>query len=139
MQSNNTGPSDLPVSPKDGRIDFSKYSTEQLQDLRHTIDGRSHPQNLRNLLAELSKREAAGPDAVIFRDLHELAVRFTPRNGIVGWAQGVLSRSTLYGSGEIEQARAASGQRSFACVVAEPFRQVASQPPCSIHVEVRER
>lgn len=101
MQSNNNGPGDIPVSPKDGHIDFSKYSTEQLHDLRHTIDGRSHPQNLRNLLAELSKREAAGPEAVTFRDLQEFAVRFTPRDGIVGWAQGVLSRSILYGSGAI--------------------------------------
>jgi rhomboid protease GluP len=101
MESNNSGPGDLPVSPKDGQIDFSKYSTEQLQDLRHTIDGRSHPQNLRNLLTELSKREAAGPESVTFRDLHEFAVRFTPGDGIVGWVQGVLSRSTLYGSGVI--------------------------------------
>ncbi|HEY0682497.1 MAG TPA: rhomboid family intramembrane serine protease [Steroidobacter sp.] len=101
MQPINTGPGDVPVSPKDGQIDFSKYSTEQLQDLRHTIDGRSHPQNLRNLLAELSKREAAGPDTIRFRDLQEFAVRFTPRDGLVGWVQGVFSRSTLYGSGVI--------------------------------------
>jgi membrane associated rhomboid family serine protease len=101
MGSNNSGSGDIPVSPKDGQIDFSKYSTEQLQDLRHMIDGRSHPQNLRNLLAELSKREAAGPEAVTFRDLHEFAVRFTPRDGIMGWVQGVLSRSILYGRGAI--------------------------------------
>lgn len=101
MQVSNTDCGDVPISPKDGQIDFSKYSTEQLQDLRHTIDGRSHPQNLRNILAELARREAAGPDAVTFRDLYEYPVRFTPRDGIAGWTQGLLSRSALYGSGFI--------------------------------------
>ncbi|GFE90266.1 rhomboid family intramembrane serine protease [Steroidobacter agaridevorans] len=101
MAANDTGPGGVPVSPKDGQIDFSKYSTEQLQDLRHTIDGWSHPQNLRNLLAELSKRESAVPEAVAFRDSQEFAVRFTPGDGIVGWGQGVLSRSVLFGSGVI--------------------------------------
>ena len=98
MHVNDNG-GDILISPRDGQIDFSKYSTVQLQDLRHTIDGRSHPQNLRNLLAELSKREAAGPDAIIFRDLHEFSVRFTPRDGIAGWIQGLLSHSPLSGHG----------------------------------------
>lgn len=100
MRTNDTG-GGIPVSPRDGQIDFSKYSTEQLRDLRHTIDGRSHPQNLRNLLAQLSEREAAGPDVVDFRDLAEFTVRFTTRDGLAGWMQSLLSRSVLYGNGVI--------------------------------------
>jgi membrane associated rhomboid family serine protease len=95
---NNTG-SDVPISPRDGAIDFSKYSTDQLQDLRHSIDGRTQPQNLRNLLAELAAREAAGPDTVKFRDSREFAVRFTARDHVIGWMQGWLSRSPLFGQG----------------------------------------
>lgn len=92
---------DAHVSPKDGQIDFSKYSTEQLQELRHTIDGRSHPQNLRNILAELAGRDASGPERIAFRDLHEYPVRFSSRDGLAGWLQGLVARSPLHGSGFI--------------------------------------
>jgi len=93
-----------PSSPnaRDGLIDFSKYSTEQLFDLRETIDGNSFPLNHRKLVAELERRqnaeaaEGAGPAADRWQ------VRFTGADGVLGWIEALRKRQPLYGEGWAE-------------------------------------
>ena len=48
------------AGPRDGTIDFARYSTEQLEELQFGIDRRAFPQNFANLSAELQRRAASG-------------------------------------------------------------------------------
>jgi hypothetical protein len=71
------------VDPRDGTIDFTRYSTEQLEELQFGIDRRAFPQNLANLSAELERRAASGTaqsDAAS-------NVRFSSRDGLTGWIE----------------------------------------------------
>jgi membrane associated rhomboid family serine protease len=88
------------ANPRDGLIDFTAYSIEQLRDLRHSIDPDAFPENFKHLLAALEQKEELiaqlplPPDAV--------AGRFTARNGLLGWIQARCSRSPVYGMGSLE-------------------------------------
>jgi membrane associated rhomboid family serine protease len=88
------------ANPRDGLIDFSPYSIEQLRELQFSVDPTGFPQNYRNLLAALGQKEAsimASPppgDAV--------TGRFTSRSGLLGWIQAKFRRSPVYGPGTLE-------------------------------------
>jgi hypothetical protein len=84
----------------DGLIDFSKYSTDQLNDLRYSIDRSSYPVNHRNLLAELERRIPFGGDEGAAADRWQ--VNFTRRTGLLGWFEGLGRRQQVYGDGWIE-------------------------------------
>jgi rhomboid protease GluP len=86
------------TNPRDGAIDFSRYSDEQLEELKYSIDARTSPLSHANLTAELEKRrtQAAEPTAP------SCSGRFTPRDGVLGWLQAKRGRSPVYGSGSIE-------------------------------------
>lgn len=90
--------SDL-VSPRDGLIEFSTYSTAQLEDLQHSINRSTHPRDFINLSRELSRRrqmetEPGSAD-------HEYAVQFTARGGLIGWMEALFKRCPLHGHGSI--------------------------------------
>src|SRR5258708_33192063 len=88
------------ASPRDGLIDFTPYSIEQLRELQHSIDPEAFPENLKRLLAALKEKEAP----VMQPPLPGGAVvgRFTSRDGILGWIQAKFARSPLYGFGSLE-------------------------------------
>jgi rhomboid protease GluP len=78
-------------------MDFSRYSLEQLEDLRHAIDRRAFPQNFEKLLEALEwRRQQQAQAASIF------AGRFTSQEGFLGWLQAKRRRSPVYGNGSIE-------------------------------------
>jgi membrane associated rhomboid family serine protease len=84
----------------DGLIDFSKYTNEQLADLQYTIDRATYPLNHENLLAELAmRRDAVSEKAAVE---NRLPVRFTDRDGIMGWLESINERKRLYGQGWTE-------------------------------------
>ncbi|HEY4214893.1 MAG TPA: rhomboid family intramembrane serine protease [Steroidobacteraceae bacterium] len=114
-----------PQNPRDGSIDFARYSLEQLNDLRFTLDRNAFPVNYANLIAELERRVAAGTSAephptpapdpnpgsaplVEPSDSpHEpsaqpVSVRFTSHAGLLGWLEAKSRRLPLYGSGFVE-------------------------------------
>src|SRR5215475_9275853 len=85
------------VDPRDGTIDFTRYSTEQLQELQFGIDRRAFPQNFANLTAELERRAASGTaqsDAAI-------NVRYSSRDGLAGWIEARGRHNPLYGAGSV--------------------------------------
>lgn len=87
-------------NPRDGLIDFTSYSLQQLQELRHSIDSTAFPMNFSNLMAELERRERPS-DAQPAGDAN-YAVRFTSRDGLRGWLQAKLKRMPVYGTGSID-------------------------------------
>jgi len=102
MDNHNKSPDGSPnrataASVRDGLIDFSTYSTAQLNDLQHGINRETHPQDFRNLVKELTGRESRSLDFTA--DDREYSVRFTSRGGILGWLQSRYRRSSLYGPG----------------------------------------
>src|SRR5580700_10081475 len=44
-------------SPRDGSIDFTAYSIEQLRELQFSIDPKAFPENFRRLVAALKQKE----------------------------------------------------------------------------------
>ncbi|TLZ43444.1 MAG: rhomboid family intramembrane serine protease [Gammaproteobacteria bacterium] len=88
------------ANPRDGAIDFTRYSDAQLEELKYTIDPRSSPLSYAHLIAELERRRAQAtepPSAPA-----SSPGRFTPRDGLFGWLQAKRGRSPVYGSGSIE-------------------------------------
>jgi membrane associated rhomboid family serine protease len=86
-------------NPRDGLIDFSGYSSAQLEELQYGIDRRASPRDFANLMSELERRrrEAAGsltPQGAV-------PVRFTTRDGLWGWLQATRRRCPVYSTGEI--------------------------------------
>jgi len=90
----------LSANPRDGTIEFSSYSTAQLEDLKFAIDPRAFPQNYARLCAELERRRAVPVDSVTPTTV--FAGRFTPSDGLRGWFQAKGRRSPVYGAGTIE-------------------------------------
>jgi membrane associated rhomboid family serine protease len=96
--------------PRDGTIDFTRYSLDQLNELRDTLNQTTFPLNYSNLLAELQRRtnEAAPPTATTSAEPPQhsppqpIAVRFTPHDGLRGWLQAQSRRLPLYGAGFVE-------------------------------------
>src|SRR6185437_1099156 len=75
---------------RDGSIDFTRYSLEQLNELQFTLDKSAFPNNYANLLAELQRRAASQPDARPQESTHATppqAVRFTAHEGLYGWLE----------------------------------------------------
>ena len=83
--------------PEDGRIQFSRYATEQLRELRAGIDRRVFPVNFANLVAEIERRAADASPVPALAD-----GRFTFHEGLRGWLEAKGQQSPLYGSGSIE-------------------------------------
>jgi len=93
-------PSDQQSHPRDGGIDFSSYTTAQLEDLKHTIDARAFPQNFARLLAELEQRQRKHDGGSGENEAY--ACRFTPGDGLWGFIQATIRRSPVYGFGSID-------------------------------------
>ena len=88
------------ANPRDGLIDFTAYSIEQLRDLRHSIDPDAFPENFKHLLAALEQKEQLIAQPPVSCD--PVAGKFTSRNGLLGWIQAGFSRSLVYGIGSLE-------------------------------------
>lgn len=95
-ENNNTGSSPEPSSRRDGGIDFSRYTTQQLQELQGNLDAAASPLIHAALSAELERRTTAAPQATRWTG------RFTRRPGLAGWLFAKLRRSPLYGEGAVE-------------------------------------
>jgi membrane associated rhomboid family serine protease len=88
-------------NPRDGSIDFTRYSLAQLEELQYGIDPANSPQDHQNLISEIQRRrqpEASGPQQPAET---WTAGRFTPADGWRGWLQAKRSGSPLYGAGAI--------------------------------------
>jgi membrane associated rhomboid family serine protease len=88
------------ANPRDGLIDFTPYSIEQLRELQHSIDPEAFPENLRRLLAALTEKEAPAMQPLLPGDA--VAGRFTLHGGLLGWIQAKFARSPVYGFGSLE-------------------------------------
>jgi membrane associated rhomboid family serine protease len=87
-------------SPRDGSIDFTAYSIEQLRELQFSIDPKAFPENFRRLVAALKQKEE--PIIQPLPPGETVVGRYTPRNGLLGWLQAKFERSPVYGIGSIE-------------------------------------
>ncbi len=95
---------------RDGSIDFSRYSLEQLNELRFVLNENAFPLNCANLVAELERRDPlqSSPksleSSLAPRELPLAAgkVRFTAHDGLRGWLQAKSRRLPLYGEGFVE-------------------------------------
>src|SRR6185295_18293291 len=85
--------SDESNSPNDGgrvpasRPDLSGYSAEQLRDLLHQ---------------ELLRRQKSEPSDV---PTESVSVRFSRRDGFIGWLESLVRRQLLYGKGSVSAER----------------------------------
>jgi membrane associated rhomboid family serine protease len=95
-ENNNNESRPEPSSRRDGNIDFSRYATPQLEELRDSLDPAASPLNHAALLAELARRATSIPQAPRWEG------RFTQRSGLLGWLSAKLRRSPLYGEGTVE-------------------------------------
>lgn len=103
MSEHTPRPPDTPVVPdrSGGAIDFSQFSTEQLLELRAAFDASRLPLERAAVEHELARRgllsdESAPPLLLRFE------VRFTRRDGIVGWLEAKSARGPLFGAGTVE-------------------------------------
>ena len=94
-----SGSTDSAPAAKDGLIDFSTFSTEQLTYLKDSINPSTHPQDLRNVIEELARRELNASEAA--DTAREYPVRFTSRGGLAGWVNSLYRRIPLHGAGTI--------------------------------------
>jgi membrane associated rhomboid family serine protease len=88
------------ANPRDGLINFTPYSIEQLRELQHSIDPEAFPENLKRLLAALKEKEAPAMQPSLPGG--SVVGRFTSRGGVLGWIQGKFARSPVYGFGSLE-------------------------------------
>ena len=96
-----------PREVRDGSIDFTRYSLEQLNDLRFTLDRNAFPANYANLLQELQRRASHAQQPQTAEPSHGLGVgtqriRFTAHDGLRGWLEAKSRWLALYGEGFIE-------------------------------------
>jgi membrane associated rhomboid family serine protease len=92
---------------RDGSIDFTRYSLEQLHELRFALNKSAFPVSFANLLAELERRAAEPAAARLPGAYHELplravTIRFTVHDGLRGWLEAKTRRLALYGEGFVE-------------------------------------
>jgi membrane associated rhomboid family serine protease len=85
---------------RDGSIDFSTYSVEQLRELQYSIDPQAFPENSRRLLEALAGKQT--PITQPQRPVDAVVGRFTSNDGLLGWLQAKWRRSPVYGIGSIE-------------------------------------
>lgn len=95
-ENNNIGHQPESARRRDGNIDFSRYATEQLQELRDSLDPAANPLNHAALLVELEKRASAEPGCPRWTG------RFTRLSGLAGWISARFRRSPFYGEGSLE-------------------------------------
>jgi membrane associated rhomboid family serine protease len=88
------------TNPRDGTIDFTRYSDAQLEELKYSIDARSSPLSYAHLTAELERRRAHAAEPI--PAVPSSSGRFTSSDGLVGWLHAKRGRSPLYGSGSLE-------------------------------------
>jgi membrane associated rhomboid family serine protease len=88
------------TNPRDGAIDFTKYSEAQLEELKYSVDRHTSPQDYAHLHAELERRHARGPDLTSADQ--SFSGRFTPRDGFLGWLRALGWRSPVYGVGSVQ-------------------------------------
>jgi membrane associated rhomboid family serine protease/tetratricopeptide (TPR) repeat protein len=93
-------PSSPGTNPRDGLIDFSQYSLAQLQELQHSVDRHTFPQNFSHLMAEIERRAGQVEDPCTQASV--IAGRFTSLDGLRGWLQAKRGRCPVYGAGSIE-------------------------------------
>lgn len=103
-----------PHRPPDGSIDFSGYSTTQLLELQHSLDGEAYPLNRAHLLAELQRRGSAAIETEsdeIGESVRAPApeprgdrwsAEYSSLSGLRGWLQAKSRHLRLYGAGAIE-------------------------------------
>jgi hypothetical protein len=87
------------ANPRDGLIDFTPYSIEQLRELQYSIDPEVFPENHKHLLAALKEKKAPVMQPPPPGD--SIAGRFTSRAGLLGWLQGKFAQSPVYGLGSL--------------------------------------
>lgn len=90
---------------RDGSIDFTRYSLEQLNELQFTLDKHAFPTNYANLLTELRRRAGSQLDAQSQESTREMPpqpVRFTAHEGLRGWLEAKSRWLPLYGEGFVE-------------------------------------
>jgi membrane associated rhomboid family serine protease len=95
-ENNNTESPAEPSSRRDGNIDFGRYATEQLKELRDSLDPAVSPLNHAALLAELERRAASGLKVTHWTG------RFTRWSGLVGWVSAMVRFAPVYGEGILE-------------------------------------
>jgi len=93
------GDGTVDTHPRDGLIDFTRYSLTQLEELQYGIDRRASPRDFANLIAELERRRLQPPHPRA-QDAWVLG-RFTARDGIRGWLQAKRWRVPVFGAGAI--------------------------------------
>ena len=91
---------EAPADAVDGAVDYSQYSLAQLRTLRERLDSPRFPKNARNLLSEITAREARSLKHS--RSSFVCEGRFTRRGGWSGWLTAKLRRGLVYGVGAIE-------------------------------------
>jgi rhomboid protease GluP len=95
-ESDKTGVQPADPRTRDGALDFSSYSLQQLRDLATIIDRGSQPLNYTNLLAELERRTSASSES------SRTAGRFSARDGWLGWLDAKRRRSPVFGEGQLQ-------------------------------------
>ena len=93
----------------DGQMDFGNYSDVQLQDLRLVLDTQRYPLNAARLQQELDRRagslltarESLEPPDVGQAGRSSYAVRFTRRDGWLGWLNAKRRRQPFFASGSV--------------------------------------
>ncbi len=118
-----------PASPRDGLIDFRRFTLEQLRSLESTIDPLFFPLNHRNLREALAAHETV--TAVASSNSFECA--FSRKSGLAGWWSARRRGSPVYGNGGIEagkdQVQVRGWQRTWLglplqVVIAIPAREI---------------
>jgi membrane associated rhomboid family serine protease len=97
-EENNNSPAGETRARRDGDIDFTRYSTDQLIELRDSLDRNAFPLNFEALLRELNGRSADPARG----NGSEWRGRFTRRDGLAGWLGAKFRRQPLFGAGSID-------------------------------------
>jgi len=92
---NNTFPSGEQGARNESIIDFTRYSSDQLKELRDGSAFDASPLALAALLAEMQRR------ATLRATAEEWQVRFSRFNGVLGWLESLWRRSPVYGDGSV--------------------------------------
>jgi membrane associated rhomboid family serine protease len=86
---------------RDGLIDFSGYTIEQLRELQYSVDQERFPLNYGNLIAALRGKEEGQTNQTASQS-DAFAGQFTSAKGFLSWLAAKARRSPLYGLGTIE-------------------------------------
>lgn len=90
---------DAAAKSRDGTLDFSSYSLQQLRELELIIDRTAQPLTHANLLAEMSRRASVTTSD---REGPGVAGQFSAASGWLGWLDAKRRRSPVHGPGHLE-------------------------------------